>query len=403
MGPIAGLKILDMTSVVMGPFASQALGDMGADVIKIEPPEGDITRQIGPGRHADMGAIYLNANRNKRSLCLNLKEADGLAALKALISGADVLMYNIRPKAMARLGLDYETVAALNPRLVYAGLFGFGQNGPYADDPAYDDLIQGGSTLASLFAIGTGGEPRYVPSAVADRVVGLSAVGAICAAVIHALKTGQGQRVDIPMFETMVNFVLGDHLGGLTFDPPLDRGGYARQLSAQRRPYRTRDGYVCALVYTDKHWTRFLAEMGLADLPQRDPRFAGFTNRMANIDFVYSELSRWFGDRTTAEWLDLLRRADVPALPMHDFASILSDRHLVATDYFQMQDHPTEGRIRTMRNPTDWFGTPADSREPAPRKGEQGREILREAGLSDTEIADLVQRGVLHVPDAPAA
>lgn len=159
MGPIAGLKILDMTSVVMGPFASQALGDMGADVIKIEPPEGDITRQIGPGRHADMGAIYLNANRNKRSLCLNLKEADGLAALKALVSGADVLMYNIRPKAMARLGLDYETVATLNPRLVYAGLFGFGQNGPYADDPAYDDLIQGGSTLASLFAIGTDGKP----------------------------------------------------------------------------------------------------------------------------------------------------------------------------------------------------------------------------------------------------
>lgn len=398
MGPIAGLKIVDMTSVLMGPSASQMLADMGADVIKIEAPDGDVTRQIGPCRNPGMGPIYLNANRNKRSVCLDLKRPEGLEALKRLVGDADVLMYNIRPKAMARLGLDYESVAAVNPRIVYAGVFGFGQDGPYADDPAYDDLIQGGSTMSSLIALAGDGTPRYVPSAVADRIVGLTAVGVICATLVHRERSGRGQKVDIPMFETMVGFVLSDHLGGLTFDPPLDRGGYSRQLSPQRRPYKTRDGHVCALVYNDKHWKNFLAELGMSDLPERDPRFAGFANRMAHIDFVYGALAELFETRTTAEWLALLKRADVPAMPMHDFDSVLDDPHLAATGFFQMVDHPTEGRIRTMRMPAQWSETPAEIRGLAPRQGEHGVEILAEAGYDEADIARMIADGVVKTP-----
>ncbi|QCK84485.1 CoA transferase [Phreatobacter aquaticus] len=399
MGPLEGIRIVDLTSVLMGPSASQMLGDMGAEIIKVEAPDGDVIRQIGPMKNPGMGPIFLNANRSKRSICLDLKSPAGLEALKLLIARADVLMYNIRPKAMERLGLGYEAVAAINPRIIYAGLFGFAQNGPYAADPAYDDLIQGGSTLSSLIAKAGDGTPRYVPTAVADRMVGLTAAGVICATLVNQQRTGIGQRVDIPMFETMVSTVLGDHLGGLTFDPPLDRGGYSRQLSPQRRPYRTRDGYVCALVYTDKHWTNFLGAIGMPDLPIQDPRFAGFANRIANIDFVYGELSSWFEARTTDEWLALLRKADVPVMPMHDFDSVLADPHLVATDFFQMMDHPTEGRLRSMRMGATWSGTPTETARLAPRLGEHGRDVLAEAGMAGDEIERLVAAGVLVIPD----
>ena len=254
MGPLDGIRIIDMTSVLMGPFATQALGDMGADVIKVEAPQGDVVRQIGPARHEDMGPIFLNTNRNKRSLSLDLKRPEGIAVLHRLIADADVLVYNVRPQAMARLCLDYEAVEKINPRIVYAGLFGFGQDGPYAARPAYDDLIQGASTLSYLIARASDGTPRFVPTAVADRIVGITAVGGILASLIARGRTGRGQRVDIPMFETMVGFVLGDHLGGLTYEPPLDGCGYARQLSPYRRPYRSKDSYICALVYNDKQW-----------------------------------------------------------------------------------------------------------------------------------------------------
>jgi crotonobetainyl-CoA:carnitine CoA-transferase CaiB-like acyl-CoA transferase len=219
---------------------------------------------------------------------------------------------------MARLGLDYDTVAAINPRVVYAGLFGFGQDGPYAARPAYDDLIQGGATLPHLISVASKGPPRYVPCAMADRIVGLTAVGGILAALLARERTGRGQRLDVPMFETMVGFVLGDHLGGLSFEPPLDEGGYARQLSHERRPYRTSDGYICALVYNDKQWQGFLRAIGRESLPQEDARFATFASRSRHIDFVYGELARIFEQRSTAEWMALLEEADVPMMPMHD-------------------------------------------------------------------------------------
>ena len=400
MGPLQGVKVIDMTSVLMGPYATQTLGDYGADVIKVEPPDGDITRQIGPARHANMGPVFLNANRSKRSISLDLKKPAGRDALLRLAATADVLAYNVRPQAMARLKLDYESVAAVNPRIVYAGLFGFGQDGPYAAKPAYDDLLQGSSGLSHLIARAGDGTPRYVPTALADRVVGLSAVGAILASLLHRDRTGQGQRVDIPMFETMVGFVMGDHLGGLTFEPPLDQGGYARHMSPDRRPYQTSDGYISVIIYNDKQWSSFFDVTGRDDL-RADPMFATFAGRLANIDKVYGEVGRILVTRSTAEWMKLLVDGDIPVMPMHDLVSILDDPHLVDTNFFPITEHPTEGAIRSMRVATAWSKTPAAPSRLAPGLGEQSREILGEAGFNADEITQLVNDGVVRASTAP--
>lgn len=401
MGPLQDVKIIDMTSVLMGPYATQTLGDYGADVIKIESPEGDITRQIGPSRDPDMGPVFLNCNRSKRSIVLDLKQAAGRDALLKLASTADVLVYNVRPQAMARLKLGYDDITAVNPRIIYAGLFGFGQNGPYAAKPAYDDLLQGASGLSHLMARAGDGTPRYVPTALADRVVGLTAVGAILASIIHRDRTGKGQRVDVPMFETMAGFVLGDHLGGLTYDPPLDQGGYARHMAKDRRPYATSDGFISVIVYNDKQWNSFFNAIKRDDL-RSDPRFATFNGRLANIDHVYGELGRIFLTRTTADWTDLLIAADIPVMPVHTLTSILDDPHLKATGFFQPAEHPSEGSIRSMRVAATWSDTPADIGRLAPRRSEHAVEVLKEAGYSETEIAALLRDGVTRLP-APLA
>jgi crotonobetainyl-CoA:carnitine CoA-transferase CaiB-like acyl-CoA transferase len=393
MGPLEGVRIIDMTTVLMGPYATQMLGDYGADVIKVETPDGDVTRLIGPTRHPGMGPVFLNTNRSKRSICLDLKKPAGRDALLRLIASADVLIYNVRPQAMERLQLGYDVVRKINPRLIYAGVFGFGQDGPYAAKPAYDDLIQGGSALAHLMAIGGDGTPRYVPNALVDRIVGTHAVGAVLASLVHRERSGQGQRVDIPMLETMAGFVMGDHMGGLTYEPPLDKGGYARHLSPDRRPYQTSDGYICVIVYNDKQWENFFKATGRDDL-RANPKFATFAARAQNIDVVYAELARMLKQRTTAEWTDLLDKADIPTLPMHSLESILTDPHLAATDFFPVVEHPTEGAIRSMRVSATWSDTPAEPARLAPRLGEHSREILQEAGFSHEEIATLLRDGV---------
>jgi crotonobetainyl-CoA:carnitine CoA-transferase CaiB-like acyl-CoA transferase len=400
MGPLQGIKVLDMTTVLMGPYATQMLGDYGADVIKVESLEGDVTRLIGPSRHPGMGPVFLNTNRSKRSICLDLKKPAGREAVLRLIKSADVLVYNVRPQAMARLNLGYDIVAEINPRLIYAGVFGFGQDGPYAAKPAYDDLIQGATGLPALMAQTGDGTPRYVPNALVDRIVGLTAVGAICASLVDRERTGRGQRVDIPMFETMAAFVMGDHMGGLTYEPPLDKGGYARHLSRDRRPYKTSDGYLSVIVYNDKQWESFFKATGRDDL-RSDPRFATFAARAVNIDLVYGELARIFETRSTAEWIELLNKADIPVMPMHDLQGILNDEHLVATGFFPVVQHPTEGPIRNMKVSATWSETPAQSVRLAPRFNEHGVEILREAGFTAHEIATLVREGVTK--PAPAA
>ncbi|WP_290689241.1 MULTISPECIES: CaiB/BaiF CoA transferase family protein [unclassified Haematobacter] len=403
MGPLNGIRIVDMTSVLMGPYATQMLGDFGADVVKVEAPDGDLVRKIGPARHAGMGPLFLHANRSKRSITLDLKVPEGREALLRLCADADALVYNVRPKAMERLGLSYEEVAAINPRIVYAGMFGYAQNGPYAARPAYDDLIQGAATIPYLFSRVNEGHPRYVPTAMADRIVGLVAANAILASLIERDRSGSGQRVDVPMFETMVSFVLSDHMGGLTYEPPLDKGGYARQLSADRRPYQTQDGYICALIYNDGHWRRFFTAIGQPEMPEADPRFRDFVSRMAHIDEVYGELSRLFLTRTTAEWMELLEEADVPAMPMYDFEGVLNDPHLAATGFFQMVDHPSEGKIRQMAVPAKWSRTPALPERLAPRQGENTAEILREAGMTTAEMDAMAQAGAFGAPPAPTA
>jgi crotonobetainyl-CoA:carnitine CoA-transferase CaiB-like acyl-CoA transferase len=392
MGPLEGVKVIDMTTVLMGPYATQMLGDYGADVIKVESLEGDVTRLIGPTRHPGMGPVFLNTNRSKRSIALDLKKVGGRDAVLRLIKSADVLVYNVRPQAMARLQLGYDVVSRINPRLIYAGVFGFGQDGPYAAKPAYDDLIQGATALPSLMAQTSDGVPRYVPNALVDRIVGLTAVGAICASLVHRDRTGCGQRLDIPMFETMAGFVMGDHMGGLTYEPPLDKGGYARHLSRDRRPYKTADGYLCVIVYNDKQWASFFQATGRDDL-RRNPVFSTFAGRATNIDIIYAELARIFEARTTAEWIDLLTEADIPVMPMHDLESILQDPHLVSTNFFPVVDHPSEGKIRSMKSSARWSDTPVETQRLAPRLNEHGGEILKEAGFSEDEIATLVREG----------
>jgi crotonobetainyl-CoA:carnitine CoA-transferase CaiB-like acyl-CoA transferase len=386
--------------VLMGPYATQMLGDYGADVIKIEALDGDVTRLIGPTRHPGMGPVFLNTNRNKRSIALDLKKPAGRDAVLRLIERADVLMYNVRPQAMARLQLGYDVISKLNPRLIYAGVFGFGQDGPYAAKPAYDDLIQGATALPALMAQTGDGIPRYVPNALVDRIVGLTAVGAVCASLVNRDRTGRGQRVDIPMFETMAGFVLGDHMGGLTYQPPLDKGGYARHLSRDRRPYKTSDGYICVIVYNDKQWENFFAATGRDDL-RSDPKFASFAGRATNIDVVYGELARIFETRTTAAWSELLTKADVPVMPMHDLESMLQDTHLVATGFFPVVEHPTEGQIHSMKVSATWSETPAETKRLAPRLSEHSEEILREAGFAEDEIAALIRDGVTKPAPGP--
>lgn len=394
MGPLRGVRILDLTTVLMGPYATLQLADMGADVIKVEPPLGDIVRQIEPARHAGMGGMFLTLNRSKRSIVIDLKQPPGRAAILRLAAISDVLVYNVRPQAMARLGLAYEDITAVNPRIIYVGAFGYGQDGPYAARPAYDDLIQGATAIPTLVAAVGDGTPRYLPVTIADRVVGLCAVNAILGALVHRGRTGTGQRIDVPMFETMASFVLGDHLAGLTYDPPLDNGGYPRLLAPERKPYRTKDGYVCALIYNDKQWQSFFRAIGREDA-LADPRFANHSARLKHINAIYAEVAGIFLDRTNCEWIELLDRADIPVTPLHTLESLLQDPHLAATGFFSVFEHPSEGLIRSMRVASTWSETQPEPSRPAPLLGENSVEILQEAGFASGEIEALIAAGVV--------
>jgi crotonobetainyl-CoA:carnitine CoA-transferase CaiB-like acyl-CoA transferase len=397
-GPLDGVKILDLTTVVMGPYATQILADLGADVIKVEPPEGDVMRFAWPARHAGMGHIYLHANRNKRAIALDLKQAAARDALLALAKNADVLVYNIRPQAMARLKLAYEDLRAVNPRIIYVGGFGYSQRGPYAAKAAYDDLIQGAAGIPWLLKKQGADVPRYAPVIIADRTVGLHIANAVCAALYAREKTGKGQRVDVPMFESLLQTVLGEHLGGHSFEPPAGEPGYARMLARDRRPFQTADGYVCALIYNDKQWRAFFALIGRPELMQSD-KFRDQEARSRNYDDAYALVDAEMRKRSTEQWIEALEAADIPVQRMNSLTDIIADPHLAAIGYLREIDHPSEGRIRSMAVPSEWSETVPEYRLHAPRHGQHTRELLAEAGLDENAIEALLASGAAKAAD----
>ncbi|MCE2945485.1 MAG: CaiB/BaiF CoA transferase family protein [bacterium] len=399
-GPLAGVKVVDFTTIVMGPYASQMLGDLGADVVKVEALEGDAMRHVGPKRNAGMGPNFLHLNRSKRSIALDLKQPRGLDVMRRLLAGADVFLYSLRPQTVARLGLSYAQVSAFNPSIIHAGCFGYGQRGPRAARPAYDDLIQGACALPSLSQRATGAEPRYPPLNLADRSVGLYAALAINAALFERAKSGLGQELHIPMFETLTQFVLGDHMWGYTHVPPTAGTGYVRLVSPERRPFRTLDGHVCVLIYSDRQWRSFLALIGEPGRFTDDPRFCDADARTRHVDEVQGFVAAHMATRTTDEWIAALERADIPVTRMNSLEDLLDDPHHAATGFFEDVDHPSEGRLRMMRVPAEFGRTPAVPARLAPRLGEHGAAVLRELGYDQTEIDALFADGVAGAPPA---
>ncbi|WP_199087399.1 CoA transferase [Bosea sp. ASV33] len=394
-GPLAGLKIIDLTSNFMGPYASLLLADMGADVCKVEPPEGDTIRWVGVARNKGMSALFLHLNRNKRSIVLDLKTAHGQAAIKRMLASADVLLYSLRPAAMARLQLDYEQVHAINPRLIYCGAFGFGQGGPYAARPAYDNLIQAAVGLPMAQARKTNGPPTYVATAIVDRSVGIATSNAILAALYHRSQTGLGQSVSVPMFESFAHLVMGDHMYGQTFVPPLGDWGYARMTDPERQPYATADGYLSAEIVTDRQWQRVFEAIGRPELAS-DPRYADLHSRGQRMGELYDILRGVFVTRPTADWVELLVAADISVMPMNTPETLLSDPHMQAVGFFSEEEHPSEGRVRSIGLPHEWSETPVAQRYPTPRLGEHTLELLGEYGFSEDETRELIASGGAH-------
>jgi crotonobetainyl-CoA:carnitine CoA-transferase CaiB-like acyl-CoA transferase len=389
-GPLAGITVLDLTSVLYGPYASQTLGDWGAEVIKIEPLTGDTWRYSGQFRNRGMTGQFMAVNRNKRSLALDLKQPDGKAVLQRLIAKADVLLTNIRPAALARLGFGYEACQQINPRLVYAAATGFGQDGPWAARPAFDEVIQASSGFAS--AMGSDDEPAFVPSLVADKICGLTLVGAVSAALLHRERTGKGQMVEVPMLETITAFNSIEMLGGHAFDPPIGPAGYKRMK--ERRPVRTKDGWLTMLPYSGENWCIFFEAVGH---PECIEQFAvrDSVARAQNIDQIYNKMAEIAITRTTAEWEELLLRIDVPHAAFAKITEIAEQPHLKAVGMIATLDHPSEGKIRQARPSARFSDTPAEIRRMPPRLGEHSRAILREAGFTEQDVASMIEKKVV--------
>jgi crotonobetainyl-CoA:carnitine CoA-transferase CaiB-like acyl-CoA transferase len=386
MLPLHGLKVIDLSSVIFGPYCAQWFADLGADVIKLEAPEGDSTRQTGPGLEPGMAALFIGCNRGKRGLVLDLKSLEGQAALDRLLETADVLLHSIRPQKLNALGLDPQALLARHPRLVFAGLHGFGQAGPYGGLPAYDDVIQGMSGIADLMAQSVG-EPRYMPTIIADKVSGLTAGLAILAAIVRRQTTGKGGFVEVPMFETMVAFNFVEHYYGHHFDPPLGPLGYPRVMAAWRKPLTTADGHLCMMAYTDAHWRGFF-KAAAAEQHLADPHFVSIATRTAHIDAIYAIAGALVRERTTADWLNVLEDAQVPCAKVIPLAALESDPHLVATGFFQ--------RVETPAGPLRFPGVPVlfDGERPPvslpPQLGGDTRAVLTDAGFSAADIAALL-------------
>lgn len=371
-GALAGVRVLDMTSIGMGPFCTQTLGDYGANVIKVEPAAGDVFRHASPSAAPAMGAPFLQFNRNKRSLVLNLKESGDLNILLDLAKHADVLVFNVRPQAMRKLGLDYNSLSSLNPKLIYCGVYGYSEKGPYAGEPAYDDIIQAVGGLAWLQS--SGDAPKFVTSIIADKIAGLTATHAILAALYERTRSGQGQAIEVPMFETLVAFNMLEHMGEATLANPNPQMGYPRAVSAHRRPYRTKDGYVALMPYTTGQWERFFNLVGQPEIMQ-DQRFSTPESRAQHTDELYSLLAEFVATKTTEQWLVLLKQADIPSGPVNSLNDLLDNEHLAAQGFFQHFHHPELGAMVIPKSPVNLSRTPTTVRCLAPQLGEHSEDI----------------------------
>ncbi|MDP1567342.1 MAG: CoA transferase [Polaromonas sp.] len=391
LSPLHGFRVIDMTSLGMGPLAAQILGDHGADVIKVEAPAGDIFRHVHPQRSPSMSHAFIQFNRNKRSIALDLKTPGGIAAMHRLVESADIVLSNPRPQAMERLGLTPEKLREIKPDLIYCACYGYSERGPYAGRPAADDTIQAMSGLAALQEMATGTQ-QFVPSVVADKAVGLTVANAILAAAIHRLRTGEGQSIEVPMFETMVAFVMPEHVAGRTFEPPLGPAGYARIINSQRRPYRTKDGYLCVMPYTTAQWLRFLKLAGREDLAS-DPAIADAAERSRRFEELYGVIASLMPARTTQEWVDVLVEQDILFGKVNSPDDLLEDPHLEAMNMFPRVNHPTEGPLRLIGFPVGYSRTPNLLRHLPPCIGQQTDEILCELGYSREEIENLHSSG----------
>jgi len=393
-GPLAGVRVLDLTSVLMGPYATQIFADLGADVIKVESPSGDTTRFIPPGPDASRGAMFLNVNRGKRSIVLDLKQGEARVALLKMAESADVFIHSMRSSAIGRLGLDYAALKAVNPKIIYANLYGFARSGPYRDYPAYDDIVQAASGIVDLQARLSGGEPTYAATVIADKVAGLTGAYSVIAALYAREKTGIGQEIEVPMFETLVSFAMVEHLCGSLFVPPQGPPEYPRATSEARRPYRTADGYIGVMIYNDKHWRAFFDALGNPEWSQ-DAMFASMRSRTQNIGTVLAKVAEVIETRTTEEWVELFRQAHIPATAIKSLTDLLDDPHLVETGFWQERETP-EGTLRFPGIPTTFSETPGAIGDPGPALGGESLDVLREAGFSAEEIADLQARGAVR-------
>jgi crotonobetainyl-CoA:carnitine CoA-transferase CaiB-like acyl-CoA transferase len=398
-GALEGIKIVDLTAVLLGPYATQMMADMGADVIKVEPPQGDLLRNSGLGRTKQMGPIYLAANRNKRSICLDLKKKEAIEIVKHLAKDADIFIHNNRPQAIDRLGLSYEDLKAVNPSIIYAYAMGYGRKGPYGERPAFDDLVQGASGAATLQSRVDDSAPQYIPSLIADKTTGLHLAIATLGALVHRQKTGEGQKIEVPMFETMTSFWMTEHLFGETYKPAIGTMGYDRIINRYRHPFETKDGHICVLPYTDKHWERYFEIVGRPELAA-DDRFTNAQQRARRYNELYQIMDEVMRAKTTAEWVALMEAADIPVTAVKSLEQLLHDTHLNAVGFYAEREHPTEGPIVTFRSPMEFEKTPTEFRRHAPKLGADGREVLTQAGYSAERIDALISCGAMLLPGA---
>lgn len=383
-GPLNGIRVVDMTTTVLGPVTTQILGDLGADVIKIEPPGGDVVRNLGPRRNAGMGAMFLSNNRSKRSVVLDVKRPEALHALYRLVETADVFVHNMRPRAASKLRIEYSDIVKRNPKIIYASASGYHRDGPDRNKPAFDDVIQGASGIPDLF-VKSGREPQFAPFAAADKIAGYVLASSIGMALFYRERTGQGQEVYVPMLDTLVSFHLHEHFWGGIFDPPIGNWGYSRMAAPDRRPFATSDGYICILCVTDIQWRRLLIAIGRQELAD-DERFATMERRGENFNTLYRAIAEAMHAQTTEEWLDILTKVDVPCGPANKLDELYKDEYFVNNKFFEVREHPTEGKLRVAAVPVHFSASPCSVTRLPPVLGADTDDVLAEIGFDEQEI-----------------